>query len=155
MLQQRGDGALREARIHGEGLIGRAEHFVDRHGERRRQVLTAEFGRRRDAEPAALDQLLEGVLEAGRGGDAAVRVARAAFFVTDPVERGEHFLGKLAGFAQHGFDQIGRSLGKSRQVAVAVEMEDVVQQEQRVVNGRLIGRHRSPPGVQRAPLTTR
>ena len=145
MREQRGDGALREAGIHGEGHVGRAEHFVDRDGQRRRQVLAAEFGRRRNADPAALDQLLEGVLEAGRGGDAAVGVARAAFLVADPIERGEHFLAELGRLAQHRLDHIGRSVGKARQIAVAVEMEDVVQQEQRVVHGGLIGRHRSLP----------
>ena len=41
-------------------------------GQRRRQALAAEFRRRRNADPAAFDDLLEGVLEAGRRGDAAV-----------------------------------------------------------------------------------
>ena len=43
MRQQRRDGALREARIHGEGHVGRTQEFVDRDGQRRRQTLTADI----------------------------------------------------------------------------------------------------------------
>ncbi len=153
--EQRGDGALRQARIHGEGHVGRAEEFVDHLGQRRRQALPAEFGRHRNADPAALDDLLVGILEAGRRGDAAVGVARAAFLVADAVERGEHLFAELGGLAQHRLDHVGRSVGETGQIAVAVEMEDVVQQEQRIVHGCFVGRHRSLPAPPRARLTTR
>ena len=52
-----------------------------------RQALAAEFRRRRDADPAAFDDLLEGVLETRRRGHAAVALALAAFLVADAIER--------------------------------------------------------------------
>ena len=142
---QRGDRALRQAGIHGEGHVGRAEIFVDQVGHDLRQALAAEFFRHRHADPAALDELAVGVLEAGRRGHAAVVVAGAAFLVADPVEGGEHLFGELAGFAQDRLDHVGAGVGEARQVAVALELEDVVEQEQGVVDGRLIGRHHSSP----------
>ena len=145
MREQRGNGALGEARIHGEGHVGRAEHLVHSHRQGRRQVLAAVFGRHRDADPASLDDLLEGVLEAGRCGDAAVGVARAAFLVADAIKRGEDFLAELGRLAQHRFDHVGRSLAESREIAVTIEMEDVVQQKQRIVHRGFVGRHRSLP----------
>ena len=69
----------------------------------------------------------------------------AAFLVADAIEWGEHFFAELARLAQHGFHQIGRSVAEAGQIAVAVEMQDVVQQKQRIVHGRLVGRHRSLP----------
>ena len=147
---ERGDGALRQARIHGEGHVGRAEIFVDQLGHDRRQALAAELRRRRHADPAAFGELLVGVLEAGGRGDAAVGVARAAFLVADPVERGQHLFGELGRFAQHRLHDVGAGVGEARQVAVAVEPEDVVEQKQGIVDWRLIGRHRFSPRRARA-----
>ena len=148
VLQQRGDGALRQPRIHGERHIGRAQEFIDHFGQGRRQALAAEFLRHRNADPAAFDDLLEGVLEAGGRGDAAVGMARAAFLVADAVERREHFLAELGRLAQDRLDQIGRGVGKARQVAITVDVEDVIEQKQRVVDGRFIGWHRPSPWPQ-------
>src|SRR6185312_7158750 len=100
------------------------------------------------ADPAALDQLPEGILEAGGRGDAAVGAADAAFAVAGAVERGQNLLAELRRLAQNGFDNIGRGVGKARQITVTVEMEDVVQQEQRVIHWRLVGRHRQSPRVR-------
>ena len=111
-------------------------------GERRRQALAAKFGRHRDTDPAARHQLLVGVLEAGWRVHAAIGAPRAAFLVADLVERGEHLFRELGGLAQHRLDDIGRGIGEAGQVAVAIEMEDVVQQEQRIVYWSLVGRHR-------------
>ena len=83
-------------------------------------------------------------LEAGRRGDAAVAVALAAFLVADAVERGQYLAAELARFRQHGLDQIGRGVGEAGEVVVALEMEDVVQQERHVVDRRLVARHNCP-----------
>ena len=82
-------------------------------------------------------------------------MARAAFAVADAIERGEHLFAELGRLAQHGLDHIGRGVGKARQIAVAVEVEDVVQQEQRIVHGGFVGRHQSLPASSAAPLTIR
>jgi hypothetical protein len=161
MREQRGDGALREPRIHRERHVGRAKKFVDHFGQGCRQALAAIFGRHRDADPAALDDLLVGLLEAGGRGNAAIGVMRAGFLIADAIERGENFLAELRGFAQHRLHHIGRSVGKTRQIAVAVKVEDVIEQEQGIVHGRFIGRHWSLPafcrgaGSMRAPFITR
>jgi hypothetical protein len=62
------------------------------------------------------------------------------------AEMPTQLLAELAGLAQHRFDDIGRGLGEARQIAEAVEMEDVVQQEQGIVHGGFIDRHFSSPG---------
>jgi hypothetical protein len=82
---QRGNGALREAGIHGESHVGRAEKFVDRFRERHRQALPAELGRRRDTHPAAFDVLLVGLFESLWRDHAAVVAPLAAFLVADAV----------------------------------------------------------------------
>ena len=153
MRQERGDRALRQAGIHGEGHVGRAEEFIDQLGQGARQALAAELGRHRNADPAALHQLLERLLETGGRGHAAVGLARAAFSVADAVERGEDFLAELRSFAQHRLDEIGRGVGKARQIAVTLEVENVIEQEQRVVHGGLIARHDPLPGVAPRRLT--
>jgi hypothetical protein len=72
-------------------------------------------------------------------------MARAAFLVADAIERGEHLFAELGRLAQHGFHHVGCGIAEAGQIAVAVEMEDVVQQEQRIVHGGLVGRHQSLP----------
>ena len=69
---QRRDRALGQPRIHREGHVGRAQELVDELRHHHRQALPAELRRRRDADPAAFDDLPERVLEAGRRGHAAV-----------------------------------------------------------------------------------
>ncbi len=73
-------------------LAARLE-FGDDLAQRDRQSLPAEFRRRRQAEPAAFGDLLEGFLEAFRRGDAAIVMADAAFEVADAVERLQHLFG--------------------------------------------------------------
>ncbi len=141
MDDERRDRALGQSRIHGEGHVGGAEEFVDDLGQHARQALAAEFGRHRDADPAARDDLLEGVLEAVRRGDAAVGMARAALLVADPVERRERVLAELGRFAQNGLDQVGRGVGEAGQIGMTLDMEDVAQQEHDVVDRGLVDRH--------------
>ena len=84
----RGDRPLSEARIHGEGHVGRAEKFVDDLGHHRRQPLAAELHGSRDADPAAVRELPVGLLEPLGRGDARVLVPRAALGIADGIERG-------------------------------------------------------------------
>ena len=142
---QRRDRALRQPRIHGEGHVGRAQELVDDLRHDHRQALAAELGRRRDADPAAFDDLLEGVLESGRRGHAAVAGALAAFLVADAVERGQHLLAELGGLAEDRLDDVGRRIGEAGQVGIAVDVEDVVQQELHVFDRRLVARHGLDP----------
>ena len=69
----------------------------------------------------------------------------AALFVADAIERGKDFFAVLGRFAQHGFDEVGRSVGETGEIAVTIEVEDVVQQKQRIVHGGFVGGHWSLP----------
>ena len=143
--EQRRDRALRQPRIHGERHVGRAQEFVDRFGERHRQALPAELGRRRDAHPAAVDELLVGLFKSLRRDHAAVVAPLAAFLVAAAVQGSEHFLAIFRGFAENGLDDVGRGVGKSGQIGIAVDVEHVVHQKQNVVDGCLVARHDVPP----------
>jgi hypothetical protein len=59
---------------------------------------------------------------------------------------------EFAGFRQHRLDRVERGFGKARQVRIAVEVEHVGQQEQRVLDGGVIDGHefllgRTAPGL--------
>ena len=92
-----------------------AEHwnFVDGLAQRHRQPLPAIFRRRRQSEPAALGDLLEGFLEAFRGGDAAVVMAGAALEIAGAVERLQHLFGQFRGFRQDRLPHIGGGVAKA------------------------------------------
>ena len=66
MRRQRLDGALAQDRTEAEGHAGRIPHFLHRDGERGWQALTAIFGRRGEAAPAARNPLAIGISKAGR-----------------------------------------------------------------------------------------
>ena len=111
---QRGHRAGGEAGIHREGHVGGGHIFADRRRHDMRQALAAELFRDRKALPAAFAISGIGRLEALWRGDAAVRMARAAFAVARHVDRLQHFLGKFRGLVQHRFDGVPRRIGKAR-----------------------------------------
>ena len=112
--QDRCDRALHQRRIHRECEIGRGQEFVDDHRQSRGQPLPAIFGRRRQPDPAAGDQLVIGRLETVRRGDPAVGMARTSLDIALTIERGEHLGAELAGFYKDGLDHVGRRVGKAR-----------------------------------------
>jgi hypothetical protein len=93
--EERRDGPEREARIHGEGHVGRGRELVHHDAEGIGQPLPAVFLGHRKAHPAALGVGLMGRLEAGRGFHGAVREPLAALLVAHAVEGLEHLLAKL------------------------------------------------------------
>ncbi len=127
--------------------IGGDRVFAERDGEKMRQALAAVGGVARQPDPAAFDIGLVGFLEALRRRDLAVGVARAALPVAGTVERLQHLLGELAAFAQHRFDDVDRRLGEARQIAVAVEIENVREQKQRVVDRSFVAGHFDVRGI--------
>ena len=114
--------------------------------ERRRQALPAIFGRRRQPEPAAFGELFESFLEALGRGDAAVGIAFAAFEIANPVEGLQHLLCELCSFAQNRIAHIGGCVREAGKVVVAVDLEDVVEQEFDFFNWRFVDRHSRSPG---------
>ena len=67
--------------------------------------------------------------------------ALAAFLVADAIERRQHLLAELGGLAEDGLDDVGRGVGEAGQIGIAVDVEDVVQQELHVIDRRLVARH--------------
>src|SRR5262249_36061846 len=69
--------------------------------------------------------------------------------VADAVEWGENLAAELAGLFENSGDQIGRRVGEAGHVVVTLDVEHVVDEEQGIVNGRLIGRHGFTPRLSR------
>src|ERR1700688_265109 len=104
MVQQRGDRALSQPRIHPEGKIGPSQKFGDDTGQYRWQALAAEFIGRRDTAPTTVAELLEGLLESLRGGHASVVVPSAAFDVADSVQRRQYMFTQLGCLGERRFE---------------------------------------------------
>ncbi|GJE73234.1 hypothetical protein CHKEEEPN_4798 [Methylorubrum podarium] len=140
--QQRGDRALRQAGIHAEREVGAGAELLDRRVEHVRQALAAEFLRHGQPHPAAGRVGVVGRLEALRRDDAAVLAAGAPLLIARQVQRRQDFLGELAALVQHRLDHVRRGLGEAGQVVVAVDREDVVEEEKGVLDRGPVARHR-------------
>ena len=139
---QRRRGAHGEAAIHRKRHVGRALEFGDGMRQRHRQALPAIFRRRRQAEPAALGHLLEGILEAVGGGDPAVVMAGAALEIADAIERLQHFLGEFGRFRQNRFPHVGGGVAEAGKIIIPVDLKHVVEQETHVFQRGFVTRHR-------------
>src|SRR5207302_1848655 len=88
-------GAVREAGIHAEGHVRRADHLLEAEIERVRQPLPAIGRVAGERRPAALAECLVGLLEAlGRAHDTVL--VGATLLVAAAIEREEHLLAQLA-----------------------------------------------------------
>ena len=54
----------------------------------------------------------------------------------------------FAASLEHRLDEIGRGVGKARQIAVAIDVEHIVEKKHHVIDGRFIGRHVALPAVR-------
>ena len=152
MHDQRRGRTHGQAAIHRKRHIGRDLKFVDRLAQRDRQPLPAIFRRRREPEPAAFGHLLESLLEAFRGGHAAVVMAGAALEIADAIERLQHFFAEFGRLAQNRLPHVGGGVGKAGKIVVAVDLKHVVEQEADVFNWGFVDRHYSLPAWLAAPL---
>ena len=134
-------GALAEARKHAERHVGRTAEFMHRGSQDERQSLAAVIGRGRQPRPPSRDIAPVGFLEPGRRRDGRVGLPQATFAVADPVERLEHLGGEAPTFLQDGGDDVGRSVGEAREIAVAFDAEHVPQQEEHFVDGSRVAGH--------------
>ncbi|MNI86734.1 hypothetical protein D3C73_1438530 [compost metagenome] len=108
-----------------------------------RQALAAQFRRCGQAGPAAVDELVVGLLEAGwRGHFAAGLVEHAADLVAHAVERGQHAGAEAAGFFQHGIDDIGGGVGEAQAGEQRLDLQHVVQAETKVGKRGGVAAHR-------------
>ena len=99
------DGAEGEQRAQPERQVGRVPDLAGRRRHQVGQVLAAPFLRRLQAAPAALGELLVGLLPAGRGDDLAVDQLRAGA-VADHAQGIEHLGAELAGLLDDGADGV-------------------------------------------------
>jgi hypothetical protein len=142
--QDRGDGAGGEAVIHFERLVGGEQIFGDGGADRLRKALAAILLGRGEGRPAALDELVPGLLEARRRRDAAVLVADAAFLVADPVQGRQHLGSEAAALGQYRLDHVGGGVLEAGQVGVALDAEHVLQDEAGLADGGGVAGHELP-----------
>ena len=133
-------GARGKARIGAEGEVGGTDHFGEARGDDLRQALAAIVGIGGEAVPAPFGERAVGLLEAGRGGDVTA-LEMAALHIARLVEGRELLLAQLRCLLEDGLYHIGRGLGETRQVAEALDLQQVVEDEAEVAQGCLIGRH--------------
>src|SRR5205085_12344618 len=91
--------------------------------------------------PAAFDILPVGFLETGRRRYAAVSLALATFLVADAIEGLHHFFAQLCGFPEDRLKHIGRYIPETREIIVARDPKNVVQQEQDFFDWSLVDRY--------------
>ena len=107
--------------------------------------LPAILFRHGEAEPAAFAIEIISFLETLGRRDRTVRRVLAAFAIGGLIDGEQSAFGKLRAFGQNCLDHIGRRLGKARQIVVALIIQNVVENEIRILNWRAIARHRNPP----------
>jgi len=135
-MHQRLDCTLGQHRRQRERQVGRVPHFLGRDRHQRRQLLATEFGRRGEASPARLHELLPGLLETGRRRHFAV--APFAAGVAGAVGRGQHLFGELTGFFQHGVHQVGAAFFVARQAAHRGQFGQLVEHEAHVFDWSVV-----------------
>src|SRR3546814_19711141 len=74
----------------------------------------------------------------------------AAFPVASLIKRKQNFGNEAPAFTQHRLYHVGRSAFETRQVRITLELQDVVEHEVRVPQGRGINGHLSSPCCCRA-----
>ena len=137
----RGNRSTCQARVHRKRHIGGAEIFLHRHRNRVGQSLPAIFGRGTQCPPAAVAELLIRFLEPGRRRHRSIGVTGAAFAVADLVERLQNLLNKLRPLGQDRLNQIGRRIGKARQVRMFFQLHDMLQDELGVLHRCAVAWH--------------
>ncbi len=138
-----GEGAVRQAGIHGEGHVGRGGHLVEGEVQHLRQALAAPLGLHRQGAPAGLDHGPVGGLEACRGGHrSGGRIVGAALPVAHRIQRLQHLLAKAPGLLQQLAGQVRRGVGETGKVGIGLEVKHLVQQEQVFLDRRLVGHRR-------------
>jgi hypothetical protein len=93
-------GRAGEARVHPERHRSAREHLGHGDADDARQAHAADLGRGVHGEPPAFRHGGPRFLEAGRGGDVALVVERAADPVARAVDRGEHFPRQAGGLVE-------------------------------------------------------
>ena len=135
-------GALRETRIHAESQIGRGVDLVQHRRDHERQTLSAELRSRVDGRPAALRITPIGFGETVGHAHRSVRLKPAALPIADPVQRLEDLLGEGRSRGEDRASHVARHLRETREIVVAGEVEDVLEQEEHLIHWCRVTWHR-------------
>ena len=152
-------GAQGQPRVHGEGPVGGAHHFLLEQAQRHGQALAAVLRRVGQALPAAGHVLLIGFFIAFGRGDLAV-FQLAALVIATVVERTDGVLAQLGQLAKDRFHHVRRGfLAVGQRLVVALEVEHFIDQKAHIAQGGLVGRHNTPSSAipdanRRVRLTT-
>ncbi len=136
VLVQRQHRAFGQAGINAKRQRRSHQHLVEVAGHQLRKALAAVFARPGHARPAVVDVLLVGLDEALRGFHLAVFQGHA-FLVAVAIERGDLAAGVARRLFQHAVDQLAIQT-VAQQLAMAGSIEQLVQYETHVTQGRLV-----------------
>ena len=142
-------GAMRQTGVHGPGLVGAVEHFVQRRIQHHGQALTAVFGVAGQCRPATFHKLGIGLLEAfGRSHLMRGLVQRATLGIAADVQRKGHIGRKLASLFQHRIDGVYIHLGVRGHLLIRLsDLEDLMHEELHITQWRVVAGHVSSPEV--------
>ena len=144
---QRGVCAMREAGVHGPGLVGAVEHFIKALVDDQRQALTTKGRVATQCGPAAFHILGVRFFEAlWRGHSVGGDVQFAAFFITADIER-KHDLGReFRAFFEHGIDGVNVRIGiLGDRLEFFCDFEHFMHHKLHVAQGWVVNRHRAAP----------
>ncbi|MNS98059.1 hypothetical protein D3C72_1324140 [compost metagenome] len=134
---------MRQARVHGPGLVRRVQHFIEGIVQHDRQSLAAVFRIASQCRPAAFDVLLVGFFKTFRRGHAfRDRVVVAAFAVAGVVQREQYLGGEFAALFQHLVDDVGVDVGIRRHLLqFFFHLQELMQDELHIPNWRDVLTH--------------
>ncbi len=140
--QDRLETAHGQARIEGESHVARAEQLVHHLGQGVGQALAAVLGGVAQADPAGLPVQLVGFRHAIRHLHLAV-VPLAALLVAAGAERGDFLLHQLGRFLDQPDQGFRGGFGKSRQPGQLADVEDLIENEFNLAQGRVVAGHQA------------
>ena len=141
----RGNRALGQAGIHGEGHVGGGGEFVDDGRQRIGQALSAIFRIGGKANPSAFGIGIIGSLEALWRGHAAVGVAGATFLIAGEIDGLQGLFAEFRPLVQDCLDHVGGGIGEAGQMGMVLPAKDVVEQKEHILDRGLVARHRVLP----------
>ena len=135
--------AVRQTGVHGPGLVGRVEHFVETLVHHKWQALPAIFGVATQGGPTTGDVLLVRGFEAVWGFHrVGLAVELAALRVARDVDGENHLGGELAALFQHRVDGVGIGVGVLGQsLEFFADVEQLMQDKLHVTKGRVVDGH--------------
>ena len=144
-------GTVRQARIHAEGHVGRAQKLLGRETYGVRQALAAILRGAGEARPAGLSVKIVGFLEAAGRADNAV-FKGASLGVALLIERLQHRLAKLRRLFENAGDEIRGGVLETGQGRKLPRVENLIQNKAILIKRRFVTRHWFSLSGRSAPI---